>query len=320
MTDQNFELLDLIGFDNIFDYNPKYNIIAYSSGFIINIFFINEDIKKHVFYHESPVTCLKFSLCGDFLFSIDKTLSSSIVIWEVPTMRILYQSFLPVSSSIEQGVLSNINKFIRETNNFNNFNNKTFNTNQNKVEVKNIFIDFFPTTSSKFKFVIVINYSTKQQSFMLMEYSIMKNIVDLVLETTAEVEALCQGLVTFKKQMNNIKYESNEREKDDSFITKKQEYCFVTIEDLHVKVWKVDEFCIKVITKIQTKQRIIPRSIAICESLKLICIITEGSSIIFDYKGSFLISFSCEYINDQYKKSSSSSGIFSLCIFLLALH
>lgn len=312
----NFKLLDLIGSNKIQDYNEKHNLLVYTSDYIITILNLNDLSKKHIIYHDSPIACLKFSLCCDFLFSLDKTISSSVVVWEIPSFKVLYQSFLPIPSALEQNLNNNINKFLRNNNNedISNYNhNKGYNNDyDNSVIISDIYLDFFSSNQqSRFCFVIVINYSNNQQSFLIMQYSIIKNVLDLVLETTPETNSLCKGIITFKKywkepslfnsnnNYNSLSNFNNENSHNDLFIT---------IDD-KIKIWKAEDSSIKLLIKIQTKEEILTNSLVICETLKLISIISEGNSVILDYKGNFLISLSCEYVNNNYTSSKEVFGI-----------
>lgn len=172
--EMNFKLLDMTGSENIFDYNSARNVLVYSVGCMIVYWEISTDKKLFIKYHEGIVGCLKFTKSGNYLISIDKLFSPKIVVWEVPSLEVYFQSNLPLNCSYINDDL----KYLRERS-----------PEAKMSSIENICLEFLTKNS----FIIIVNIESKQ---LLFNFEFSKQI-NLKFDTTLEMESYCLGLKAF---------------------------------------------------------------------------------------------------------------------------
>lgn len=144
MDENSFKLLDLTGCEDNFDYNFEKNIIVYSVGCMIVYWELTTDKKFYIKYHEGFIGNLKFTKSGNYLISIDKLFSPNIVIWEIPSLNIYFQSYLHLNANYINDDLKYLRD--REPENKENF-------------TKDIHLEFL----SKNNFVVIINVEKKSK-------------------------------------------------------------------------------------------------------------------------------------------------------------
>jgi hypothetical protein len=174
MAEQNFKLLDLTGSESVFDYNANKNILVYSIGCMIVYWELSLDKKLYIKYHEGIIGALKFTKSGNYLISVDKLFSPHLVVWEVPTMQVYFQNYLPLNNTSVKEDL----KYLRE---------KPQDLKSNLVS--DIYLEFL----SRNNFLIILNVESKQ---LLFSFEFGKEI-NLKYDSTIEVDAACLGLKSF---------------------------------------------------------------------------------------------------------------------------
>lgn len=174
MAEQNFKLLDLAGSESVFDYNANKNILVYSIGCMIVYWELNLDKKLYIKYHEGIIGTLKFTKSGNYLISVDKLFSPHLVVWEVPTMQVYFQNYLPLNNTSLKEDL----KYLRER----------------PQDLKSNFVaDIYLEFLSRNNFLIILNVENKQ---LLFSFEFGKEI-NLKYDSTIEVDTKCQGLKAF---------------------------------------------------------------------------------------------------------------------------
>ena len=272
-----FKLLDSKGLNSqVIDYSQKNNILVSSVGNTIAMKYINnkpnDEIEVYLKEHKNKILALKFSPCENFLISIDNSVYPEYIIWKIGNeITPIYKDNINIPNTSE-----NNTKFSR------------FNTNKNNEirKIKTMFVtkqELTNLTSNKliFIFVIAINNSNH---FYQIQFIINKlctiNTIESFFETDGEI-------------LDSLLIHNNSNKID------KKEIKLVVSEKRHIKIFNLCESTLSLITKIQTKQDILPNSLIINENLRIISVIVNGASVIFDYLGKFIMSLSCEYLTNN---------------------
>lgn len=79
----NLQFEELISYNEIIDYNSKKNLFAFSCNNKIVLFDYTRNKKVIISFHKAEIKSLKFSLCGNFLFSIDKCYLPVLAYWKI---------------------------------------------------------------------------------------------------------------------------------------------------------------------------------------------------------------------------------------------
>lgn len=323
-----FILKDLIGSNpkGIISYNSKYNIIAYSIGSIIFIKGIeNSSLNNFLYHHEANIGLVKFSTCNDYIYSIDMSVKTTLAIWSVSEMKVIYSIILPINTSN----FINENQFLRVNNNeykdhydHSKLISTTFTKKGvNSTEITNILLDQFVDNGNKLAFIIIISLSNDSSQIILMEYLKNKNISNIIFEKSVDYNDKTQhilNLFCFKKsykmndflQINNGDIYKNKHLN----IENKGKYLFITSEIRSFTIWYYNDHNLKSLTKVHTEDDIMINSLSICESLKMIAVIIKGCSVIFDFNGNFIVNLTCDR-NNRTESKEILSKTFNDCIF-----
>ena len=170
--DEKPELLDLNGSEPILEYNPTKNVLVYAVGCMLVYWELSTDKKLYLKYHEGNIGCVKFSKCGNFLITVDKLSSPHVVIWNIPTLTVHFQSHIPIG-------LNSVTEDQKKVN---------YQANNNNY-VQDIFISFL----NESHFILILNVDEKQKIF----YFEFKKQVNLIFDSTLEIDNYCLGVDSF---------------------------------------------------------------------------------------------------------------------------
>ena len=292
----NLDLIDLRGSEGVFDYCSKTNTVVYSVGSVLIYWELVKDKKLYINYHESTIGAVKISHLGNYFISIDKNKYPNIIFWEIPTLKILYQSKLSVNFRSDKDKFPEETKFLRENNLLSNFNLKSeFNKNSGLI-ISDILIEF---CQSNFICVLINIEQYEENKFNsngISEDNLYRNNFN-----SSKSKTIKKQIFYFFELFNNIHIKFFK-------VIDNENHCYgiklflngniVTMEEKLLKFWKIDynQNIIKLKTKIHIKQKLIKNQLQLCEYLKMIIIVNENSScLILDETGVFLLSINPDF-------------------------
>jgi len=255
------ELLDINGSESILEYNPIKNVLVYAVGCMLVYWELSTDKKVYLKYHECDIAVIKFSICGNFLISVDKADNPCLVMWSIPNLSIFFQNHVPLS--VGKG---------SQGKSYTGFSGYTGTNNTSSIQ------DIFITFLNENYFIIIINIDDKQKIF----YFEFKKQVNLIFDSTLEIDSMCLGVDSFHDGSS-----------------------FATIESKTIKFWKIVNMKLVLSTKVQTKQRLLENSLNFCRYLKLIVVLSySGPALILDEVGNFLV-----YLDQSNEDEAFTSAI-----------
>ena len=169
-NEDNFQLLDLIGSENLIEYNEQKNILVYTSGCLLSYWEIGTEKRVYIKYHDGNIGNIKFSKCNNLLLSIDKTRVPKMVFWNCSDFSISFQSKIPLTLS--------------------NYRDQNTNLNTNNDLIDDVYTDFLEDNH----LIILFNFEGKQ-SFFLFE---IRKEINLIFECHLDIDNYCTGLTTFE--------------------------------------------------------------------------------------------------------------------------
>lgn len=169
-NEENFQLLDLNGTDSLIEFNEHKNILVYTCGCLLAYWEIGTEKRVYIKYHEGNIGNIKFSLCNNYLVTVDKTRVPTMVIWSTSNFSLYFHSKIPLT--------------------LNNFKDQHVNMNANIDLIDDIFIEFI----SHNNFIIIFNFEGKQSLFF---FEIRKEI-NLLFENALDIDNYCAGLSCFE--------------------------------------------------------------------------------------------------------------------------
>jgi len=285
----NLELIDLRGSEGAFDYCSKTYTVIYSVGSMLVYWELQKDKKLFINYHESTVGAIKISYSGNYFISIDKNKFPNIIIWEIPSLTIVYQNKLSVNFRSNADEFPEETKFLREENgkNFSNFNLKNQHNKNSSLMINDIFIDFFQTNY----ICVLINVEFYNENVFY--YNRQSNTNDLGTKISGSIN---RQVFYFFEILNTIHLKFFKVIDNENFALDIKSFLngtIITMEKKLLKFWKIDKIknLIKLKTKIHIKQNLVKNQLQLCEYLKMIIILNENSTcLILDETGVFLLS------------------------------
>ena len=324
---------------NTIDYNKNLNCLASVCGNILILTDLLTDERKFVLYHDIPIMCIKYSSCYNYLITIDcelDYLSSNTVnfkIWNANNLEVIYEDALP---SLANRINNLSDKLYNKDNSKVNLRNYVklifLNNNISSTNSKELMQLNNKNIKNKLYFIVIImledSFNYYNNLLYLYEYSVNNNTCNLILEKNVESEGEITGLINVNLSLlinNKLNYINNNN--NNNYRSNSLKFKFLSIDNYHIKLWKVNinNQCsdnsiisnnnkdinnnnnnnntsinsISINLNIQTKSLILPDSLTTCEILKLIIVISENCSLIFDYTGKFIVSLSYEYYKDN---------------------
>lgn len=167
-NEDNFELLDLIGSENLIEYNEQKNLLVYTCGCLLAYWEIGTEKRVYIKYHDGNIGNIKFSKFHNLLLSIDKTTVPKMVFWNCSDFTIRFQSKIPLTLNKE--------------------NNIKLNNSYDLID--DVFSDFLADNH----LILIFNYEGKQSFF----YFEIRKEVNLVFESHLDIDNYCKGLATFE--------------------------------------------------------------------------------------------------------------------------
>jgi hypothetical protein len=168
--EENFQLLDLIGTDNLVEYNEQKNIFVYTCGCLLAYWEIGTEKRVFIKYHEGNIGNIKFSRCNNYLVSVDKTRVPTMVIWSTSNFSVYFNSKIPLTLS--------------------NHKDQFVNLNANTDLIDDLFIEFISDTN----FFLIFNFEGKQSFF----YFEIRKDINLLFESALEIDNYCIGVTCFE--------------------------------------------------------------------------------------------------------------------------
>lgn len=310
MNDQ-LTISDVLGYNEVIEYNYSKNVLAYSIDNIIVLHDIKNSNKTISKYHKSKIKSMKFSVCENYLFSLDCCDYPVLALWKISIEKDGTTSNFE-NSKVVIKLLDHLELQVLKSNNFmgdiNNISNNLYST--QTIHNVNIIADFkssFIEQHSKDSIYVLIQSNNIQIAFMFeLTY---KNEMKLIYNENLSFNKIepsnipiLNGLTTTTLNYNYLKetnkdlkeFKVNNKSNIKSNINNKNVLIYASTETHFIILSTNISYRItKIKYKISVPERIKNKSLKSCNSKQYLLLITLiGNIFIFDTKGHFIISYS----------------------------